>query len=59
MKEKEIENKNGCVHYWIIGPINDGISIGICKKCREEKEFSTSFYTSYSWNSNKKKNDKK
>ena len=55
MKKEELKNKEReskeleCVHYWRIGPIQNGLSVGICKKCNEKKEFQNTFLKSYSW----------
>ena len=54
LKNKERESKESeCVHYWRIGPIQNGLSVGICKKCNEKKEFQNTSLESYSWRKKK------
>ena len=59
MKKEELKNKEReskeleCVHYWRIGPIQNGLSVGICKKCNEKKEFQNTPLESYSWRKKK------
>ena len=53
--------KAKCIHHWMIRNSNDekGISIGICKKCNEKKEFNTYFIESHSWGKKKKQEENK
>ena len=54
-KEKETNNNNKelkCIHHWILGSSVDGVCTGVCKKCREEKEFSTRFKPNF-WSGTK------
>ena len=46
MEDNEEEK---CIHHWIIGPINNGVSIGVCKKCNEVKEFVAIYKPSLKW----------
>ncbi|MFH1639108.1 MAG: hypothetical protein ABIB93_02175 [Chloroflexota bacterium] len=39
---KEFNVKNNCCHHWLIEKPNGPISKGVCKYCREEREFSNS-----------------
>ena len=55
LKEKELK----CIHYWLLGDSNKGISLGICKKCNEQKEFNTYFPASLSWKKKKEKEENK
>ena len=48
--------KAKCIHHWMIRNSDDkkDISIGICKKCNEKKEFNNYFIGSHSWRKKKK-----
>jgi len=55
----ELENEK-CVHHWIIGAIENGVSVGVCKKCKAVKEFIATYQTNSNWRNypKKKKNEK-
>ena len=38
-----------CEHYWIIDAANGPTSIGTCRKCGEQREFSNSIEAPESW----------
>lgn len=42
--------QEACVHHWVIAPPNgrDGWSLGVCKKCKAEREFTNIAETKYS-----------
>jgi hypothetical protein len=54
MENEKIENENNeCAHYWIIGEIKNGISIGICKKCGAKKDFIAIYTPNNYWGKKK------
>jgi len=43
------DEKNGCIHYWII----DQLNYGVCKKCGAEKHFPNTYGQILKWKSRK------
>lgn len=31
----------GCAHHWVLGSPSGAVSLGVCKRCGAEREFST------------------
>jgi len=36
--------RQGCCHHWVIEPAMRSISIGVCRFCSEEREFSNNMH---------------
>jgi len=45
-KEFPLES-SGCIHHWEIAAAEGPISVGVCRRCRETREFSNSIPGNY------------
>ncbi|MEZ4503359.1 MAG: hypothetical protein R3C39_12095 [Dehalococcoidia bacterium] len=41
MAKAVAEVMTGCAHHWILGSPSGAVSLGVCKRCGAEREFST------------------
>jgi hypothetical protein len=45
----ESQTGQGCCHYWLVEPPNDQMSLGVCRRCGEVRQFENYLDATINW----------